>query len=158
VDGLTLYKEALAAGLEVRADGEHLVVRGPRRLSHLARELLAHKPEILAILAQSGTSASQDACATINDAEVAWRAEVMRSQVPPPPHAIGFLLARPELSDAWRELGSDHCHSCGEPLPPGHVVGIVPRCAPCCRAAERACNERREGVPPAAGGAASART
>ncbi|SRR5260221_997570 len=139
MDGLTLYKEALAAGLEVRAAGEKLVVRGPRRLAPLARELLAQKPVIMALLAAE-------------DTEIVWRAEVMRSQVPPPPHAIGFLLARPELRDAWRELGSNHCHSCGEPLPPGHVVHIVPRCALCCRAAERACNEVREAVP--AGGEA----
>ena len=81
------------------------------------------------------------------DPEVRWRYEAMLPQVPPWPQSIKcFLLARPELEGRWRELGRDRCHSCGEPLPEGHIAGIVPRCPPCQRATELAVNVRREGV------------
>lgn len=50
VVGLTLLVEARRAGLEVRAEGDRLVVRGPRRLEPLARRLLEHKAEVLAVL------------------------------------------------------------------------------------------------------------
>jgi hypothetical protein len=75
--------------------------------------------------------------------EVRWRYEAMRAQVPPRGD-IGFLLARPELADAWRALGTARCHSCGEALPPERRVHLVPRCRSCCLAAELACNQVRE--------------
>jgi hypothetical protein len=50
MDGLTLLNEARAAGLEVRTDGDRLVVRGPRSAETLARQLLAHKAELLYLL------------------------------------------------------------------------------------------------------------
>ena len=80
-----------------------------------------------------------------DDPVVTWRVAAMRKQVPQE-GAIGFLLARPELADRWRELGRDHCHSCGDTLPEGHIVGIAPRCPWCQRAAELACNTVREGM------------
>ena len=51
--GLTLLERARAAGLIVVADGETLRVRGPRKAAGLARELIAHKAEVLEEL--SGT-------------------------------------------------------------------------------------------------------
>ena len=42
----TLLVEAQIAGLELRADGERLVIRGPRECEALAKELLAHKVTI----------------------------------------------------------------------------------------------------------------
>ena len=51
--GLTLLEEARAAGLTVRADGDRLVVRGPKWGEPLARALLARKAEVLAALAPS---------------------------------------------------------------------------------------------------------
>lgn len=80
------------------------------------------------------------------ESEVRWRREAMLSQVPSPPRAIGFLFARPDLADTWQELGRDHCHSCGDALPERYVVGMVPRCSWCQKAAELACNTVREGV------------
>ena len=45
-----LLCEARAAGLIVRRDGEVLVVRGPADVGRMARELLTHKPLLLAVL------------------------------------------------------------------------------------------------------------
>jgi len=53
MDGVKLLIEAEAAGLRVRAEGNCLVVVGPRRLADLADELLAHKSDVLAALALS---------------------------------------------------------------------------------------------------------
>lgn len=51
MDSLTLLTEAQAAGLTVLADGERLVVRGPRSAEAVARMLLAHKHAVLTALA-----------------------------------------------------------------------------------------------------------
>ena len=51
MDSLSLLHRARLAGLKVRADGDHLVVRGRRSQERLARELLAHKTEVMAELA-----------------------------------------------------------------------------------------------------------
>ncbi len=50
MEGLSLLDRARLAGLKVRADGDHLVVRGRRSQERLARELLAHKAEVMAEL------------------------------------------------------------------------------------------------------------
>ncbi|MFB3893284.1 MAG: hypothetical protein ACE15C_14815 [Phycisphaerae bacterium] len=41
--GMTLLEEARSVGLEVRTEGNDLVVRGPRDAGHVARKLLAEK-------------------------------------------------------------------------------------------------------------------
>jgi hypothetical protein len=51
MDGLILLKRAREAGLAVEADGNKLVIRGPRRAESVARLLIEHKPEVLAALA-----------------------------------------------------------------------------------------------------------
>jgi hypothetical protein len=48
--GLELLAEARAAGLQVKAEGDRLVIRGPKRAEPLAKELRQHKAEILAHL------------------------------------------------------------------------------------------------------------
>jgi|GEM_PF-1859220 len=50
MDRLILIQEARAAGLTVIADGERLVVRGPRRLDALAGRLLSSKADVMAEL------------------------------------------------------------------------------------------------------------
>lgn len=50
MDGMRLLAEAREAGLTVEADGDVLRIRGPGRLGTLARRLLHHKPEVLAVL------------------------------------------------------------------------------------------------------------
>ena len=44
MDIVTLLREAEDAGLQVRAEGVKLIVRGPRSLESLARKLLERKP------------------------------------------------------------------------------------------------------------------
>ncbi len=51
MDGMTLVSEARAAGLIVLADGDRLVIRGPRSADAVARRLLEHKAEVMRALA-----------------------------------------------------------------------------------------------------------
>lgn len=55
MDVLDLLARARAAGLTVHADGGKLIVRGPKSAEALARELGAHKAELLALLAREST-------------------------------------------------------------------------------------------------------
>jgi hypothetical protein len=55
VDGMTLLHRAEEAGLAVKAEGDKLVIRGPKRAEPVARLLLDNKPRILAALA-AGTA------------------------------------------------------------------------------------------------------
>lgn len=50
MEGVTLLRQAREAGLAVAAEGEGLVIRGPRRAEPLARLLIEHKPEVLSAL------------------------------------------------------------------------------------------------------------
>ena len=47
MEGITLLERARTAGLRVHADGETLIIRGPRQAEHVALELLQHKAEVL---------------------------------------------------------------------------------------------------------------
>jgi hypothetical protein len=62
--GVDLLTRACAAGLTVRADGDKLIVRGPRSAEALARELLEHKAEILIHLRRSEPASLPDYAAT----------------------------------------------------------------------------------------------
>jgi hypothetical protein len=112
MDGLTLLREARRAGLRVAAQGDRLVVQGPRRLEQVAHALLAEKPQILRALAEE-------------EHEVAWRVDAMRPQMGPDA-AIPLLLARPGIRFPLRS-----CCSCGDPLGPDERY----RCPPCVIAA-----------------------
>jgi hypothetical protein len=50
MDGLKLLADAEDAGLSVAAEGDRLVVRGPRKAESLALKLIARKSEILPLL------------------------------------------------------------------------------------------------------------
>ena len=50
MEGIAVLAEARTAGLQVRKEGEYLIVRGPKRLTTLAQQLLSHKVEVLSIL------------------------------------------------------------------------------------------------------------
>ena len=50
MEGVALLMTAYATGLQVRMDGEQLIIRGPTRLAALAQQLLSHKGAILALL------------------------------------------------------------------------------------------------------------
>jgi hypothetical protein len=58
---LTILQRARLAGLSVRAQGDRLLVRGPRRLEALARELIDRKGEVMAALAEEKQTAWEDA-------------------------------------------------------------------------------------------------
>lgn len=111
MDGLTLLREARGAGLQVTANGDTLVVEGPRRLEPIAQTLLAEKPRVMRALAE--------------EQEVAWRIDAMRPQVPST-GGIPLLLARPDVRPL---VGS--CCSCGDPLGDENRY----RCARCVAAA-----------------------
>jgi hypothetical protein len=51
MDGLTLLRRARGAGLAVVADGDKLVIRGPKRAEPVAPLLIEHKPELMPALA-----------------------------------------------------------------------------------------------------------
>jgi hypothetical protein len=123
-DALTVLTEARAAGLEVRAEPGRLVVRGPRSLETVAQRLLERKAEVSALLAAE-------------DADVAWRVDAMRPQVPQR-GAIPMLIAHEKASPPGC------CVSCGEHLHQGASF----RCSPCARAAWVVLHEIREDVRP----------
>jgi hypothetical protein len=114
--------EARSVGLEVRAEGDRLVVRGLRLHEALAQQLLEQKPVVLSLLAEE-------------DVELGWRIKAMRPQAPAR-GAIPVLVAR----EVPAVLG--HCLSCGESLTPGRTL----RCALCVRATQVVLGWVREGV------------
>ena len=114
MDRVTLLDRARHGGLAILLDGDRLVVRGPKRLETLAREVLAHKAAVVAAL----------------EAEVAWRAEAMRGQV-----QAGLPLRFLAACAVDSNLGS--CLSCGDPV--AELYGV--RCAPCREAAWRVVRE-----------------
>ncbi len=116
--------EARAGGLEIQAEADGLVIRGPRTLDHLARQLLNQKPQVLALL-------------EAEDAEVAWRIRAMRPQVRPR-GPVPVLAARPVASF----VGC--CTSCGDPIAPPRRY----RCEPCIRATWAVVREVRTEVDP----------
>ena len=70
--GLALIREAEAAGLSIRADGDKLVIRGPRQAEPIARKLIAHKPAVLSVLRQPTTEPAP-IIATISEDATDWR-------------------------------------------------------------------------------------
>ena len=50
MDVLTLLDDARRAGLQVRVDGDRLIITGPRSAAHLAQRLGRHKADITAHL------------------------------------------------------------------------------------------------------------
>ena len=58
MDSLSLLAVAREAGLAVRADGDKLVVRGPRAAEALAREILEHKAELMIVLRPASSASS----------------------------------------------------------------------------------------------------
>ena len=56
MDGLDLLQRAGDAGVRVEADGDRLIVRGPRSVQGLVKQLIAHKPDVLAALGRRGAS------------------------------------------------------------------------------------------------------
>jgi hypothetical protein len=73
MDGLTLLRRAHEAGLAVVAEGDRLVIRGPKRAERVAQLLIEHKPEVLAALAPAGRSpCAIEQNKEADDAEATW--------------------------------------------------------------------------------------
>ena len=53
MDGMTLIKEARSVGLTVTAEGDRLVIRGPKSAEPVARRLIENKPVVMQALASS---------------------------------------------------------------------------------------------------------
>lgn len=53
MDGVTLLQRAKAVGLRVMAEGDKLVIRGPKRAEPVAQQLIQHKPAVMAALADT---------------------------------------------------------------------------------------------------------
>jgi hypothetical protein len=130
-----LLQEARAAGLRVEADGDRLVVRGPKAAEPVALKLGAHKPAIMAALASSRWPAPHPTPDPLAARVAAFRDQLdtwtrsRRSGVP--------ILKLPRVM-----ARSGRCLSCGEPLADGRAF----RCATCCAAVERVL-----GLPPVLG-------
>jgi hypothetical protein len=52
MDGLMLLEQAKAVGLTVLAEGQRLVIRGPRSSENIAQRLLEHKAAVLEAIAK----------------------------------------------------------------------------------------------------------
>ena len=127
--GMTLLDEAHAAGLAVIIDGDKLVVRGPRRAEPIARELLANKREVMAVLA---TAEALPRGRTTEDAR-AWRdlyeeRAALRQYEAGYPRDVAEGLAFGEVVEAWCRRHPDAhdpeaCAGCDQPLA-GEVLDL----------------------------------
>ena len=119
MDARELLAELERLGVELATDGERLRYRPRGAVAPRLRAAMAvRRAELLALLDRE-------------EAEVRWRADAMRPQVPltgpiPP------LSARPTAP-----ASAGCCTSCGDPLRPGDRH----RCAPCVKAAWRVLRE-----------------
>ncbi len=93
---LGLLEEARAAGLEVIADGDELVVRGPRRMAERIHILLAHKGEVLAELRDEQESGK---AAPIAKQDVARPRRLIGNKFPPRPTPVppAAIVAEPRV-------------------------------------------------------------
>jgi len=61
MDGIALIREAEAAGLSLRMDGERLVIRGPKSADAIARRMLAEKSAVVTALVERSRGLSDTA-------------------------------------------------------------------------------------------------
>jgi len=110
MDSVALLVAARTAGLQVCTDGERLIVRGPKQLAALVRQLLSHKDEILPLLElfeERAAVIEYDAGLPRADAErLAW-ACVLGEPAPgasePPCISVALAhLSRSEVTDVSR--------------------------------------------------------
>ncbi len=88
MDGLTLLSKARTAGLELKADGDRLVIRGPRRAEPLVKELLALKSHVLEALADENKREASE-----NEVFDFEREAAQRKQHPPVVHLMSQLVS-----------------------------------------------------------------
>lgn len=112
-EAVEILAEIRARGMEARVspDNAHVQYRPVAPMPiELARRLLAHRWEVMALL-------------SADDPEVIWRVVALRSQVPEK-GPIGRLLARPQSLSIGM---AGRCATCGDVLHAGRRY----RCGPC---------------------------
>jgi hypothetical protein len=122
MDGLILLRRAQDAGLAVAAEGDKLVIRGPKRAEPVALLLLEYKPEVMAALLLSEPAPDVE-----HEPVTAWwrRQYLVRrmnwelSGARSESQARG--LAWGELQDRWHRLHGTRvpqwqCAGCGKPV------------------------------------------
>ncbi len=93
----SLLHEAEVAGLTVHADGDKLVVRGPRRAEATAKKLIAHKAEIMPVLVSAGHGPAIDpAWGEPTIGHIRW---FLKSEPPAAPFELNqaIVIAHPKL-------------------------------------------------------------
>jgi hypothetical protein len=108
MEGLTLLREARAAGLSLARDGNELVIRGPMRAEPVARLLLLRKVEVIRALADATGWPARH-----REALTHWRALH--------PESEAAQLAWGELQDRWHKrhgewMPPDLCSGCRRPI------------------------------------------
>jgi hypothetical protein len=114
MDGLTLLRRAHHAGLAVVAEGDKLVIRGPKRAEPVVRLLIEHKPDVLAALAatEQGSQQWRDRYA-VRISHWFSRGHWPRQEAE--------ALAYAELMNEWHTCNGlrcpqSQCAGCGEPI------------------------------------------
>jgi ribosomal protein L40E len=116
MDVLTLLREARAAGLHLRADGDNLVVEGPRTAAPIVEKLRQHKADILAALG----APCCPACGRRNGPPIDIADGCQAHHITPEMTARWWALAQEmDRTVSW-------CHCCGGPSPNGAL-----RCRRC---------------------------
>jgi hypothetical protein len=127
MDGLMLIEEARAAGLDVAADGDRLVIRGPKAAAPVASRLIERKPEVLAALAiewrmrpdyEFALDQADEDLAEQGTTDQGWDAALARSYAPvlrlPPAGCLG-----PRVCSV---VGPCDRHAAGRPCLVGEVA------------------------------------
>ena len=113
MEGLDLLLRAQAAGLDVSVDGDSLVIRGPRSADALALSLLAHKADLLTLLARQDANPDglpafhRDLFTTVRDTMGAGAAlDLLPSLV------LGARLTNAEIAALRCGVTGARCESC----------------------------------------------
>jgi hypothetical protein len=76
MDGVALLDEARAAGLAVTADGDCLIITGPREAGPIAARLLTEKARVLSALAGNRVHAPLDEIIAVDEARKHSREDI----------------------------------------------------------------------------------
>jgi hypothetical protein len=122
---LTILDRARETGLTVQADGNELVIRGPKRAEAMVWVLAKHKAEVLAVLASVEHVAQRAPERAPQAGEISWGARYRR-------RVVDWMrggrrkdeaerLAYGELLDEWRNSHGRRwpvwqCAGCDEPI------------------------------------------
>ena len=77
MDGLTLLDAAHAAGLAVHAEGDKLVIIGPKAAETVARQLIECKPVVMAALRQQAAAEAERLVSTMPAYHEGWTTELI---------------------------------------------------------------------------------